>query len=103
MSDDRLIEKLAVHVLGWRPAVGRFLKPGRSWLPKSRFNPCSRLEHAFFLLDRSGGTYTLSVDEHGAFTAEVRIGGRVGKVSGKPKARAITLAIAKALNLESIN
>jgi hypothetical protein len=59
MDDDSLTAKLATEILGWQAAPGRFLKPGRSWIPKWRFAPLSRLEDAFKLLDHSGCTYKL--------------------------------------------
>jgi hypothetical protein len=100
MSDDRLKEELALRLLGWRAGPDRFMKSGRSWIPKWRFKPFTRLEDAFLLLDGVDGTYVLSIDADGGFGAEVRIGERTGKASGEPKARAITLAIARSLGLE---
>jgi hypothetical protein len=61
-----------------------------------------RLEDAFLLLDRSGGTYLLSVGVDGFFNAEVRIGERIGKASGEPKARAITVAVSLALGIGAV-
>src|SRR5258708_28407361 len=95
MNDDRLTEKLAAQVLGWKAAPGRFIKSGGSWTPSWRFAPLTNLEQAFDLLDRAASTYTIS-NKVGCFDAEVRVGGRVGKASGKLKARTITLALAHA-------
>jgi len=78
----------------------RFIKSGRSWIPRWRFKPLVRLEDAFLLLDRAGGTYVLSVGSDGVFTAEVRVGERIGKASGEPQARVITIALAAPLGLE---
>lgn len=99
MIEDRLKEELAARLLGWKAAPDRFLKSGRGWIPKWRFTPFTRLEDAFSLLDRTGGTYILSVGSNGVFTAEVRVGERIGKAIGEPKARSITLAISRALGL----
>ena len=99
---ERLKEELAIRVLGWQAGPDRFIKTGRSWIPKWRFKPFARLDDAFSLLDRTGGIYTLAVEANGVFTAEVRIGNRVGRASGDPKARTITLAICRALDLEAL-
>ena len=99
MNDDRLTESLAIQVMGWRTAPGRFMKAGRAWIPSWRFAPLMNLEDAFGLLVASESTYTLRTGMGGLFEAEVRVGERVGKASGEPKARAITLALARALGL----
>lgn len=99
VDEDLLTVQLAQTVMHWRVAPDRFLKSGRQWIAKWRFRPFSRLEDAFLLLDQTGGTYNLAVDRNGALTAEVRIRGRVGKASGNAKARTITLAIVRALDL----
>jgi hypothetical protein len=76
------------------------MKSGRSWIPRWRFTPLTSLEHAFQLLDRAAGNYTLTAGAGGIFTAEVRVRGRVGKASGLSKAKIISLALAQALQLE---
>jgi hypothetical protein len=100
MNDERLTEKLAVQVMGWKVAPGRFLKSGRAWTPSWRFSPLTNLEQAFNLLDHAANGYTLATDKNGIFEADVRVGARVGKASGEPKARTISLALADALGLE---
>jgi hypothetical protein len=100
MTNDQITAALVECVLGWRHAPGRFLKPGRSWTPRSRFNPFTRLEDAFMLLERAGSTWVLSFGPDRVFTAQVGVGGRVGTASGEPKARVITLALCKALAIE---
>jgi hypothetical protein len=97
---DRLTDELVSRVMDWRIAPDRYLKPGRSWIPKWRFNPLQRLDDAFQLLDHTGGAYTLAADSKGVFTAEVRIRSEIGRATGDVKARTITLAIARALKLE---
>jgi hypothetical protein len=100
--EDRLKEELAVRLLGWKAGPDRFLKSGGGWLPKWRFKPFTRLEDAFLLLDHTGGSYVLSVGADGVFGAEVRVGERVGKASGEPKARAITVALSRALGIGAV-
>jgi hypothetical protein len=99
VTDDALTCVLAERIMGWRTAPGRFLKPGREWVPTSRFKPFARLEHAFLLLDTARAAYSLSVGSNGIFTARVRVGKRHGKAIGVPKARAITLALSRALGI----
>jgi hypothetical protein len=99
MDDDRLTEKLAGEVFGWRAAPDRFLKGGRGWMPRWRFAPLERLEDAFQLLDRASDDYTLTANTGSTFSASVRVGERTGTASGRHKARTITLAVAQALGL----
>lgn len=99
IHDDELTANVVEAVLGWRAAPDRFIKPGRSWTPRSRFKPLMRLEDAFLLLHQADCTCVLSVGSDKVFTAEVRVGDRTGKVSGEPKARTITLAICQALGI----
>jgi len=97
----RIVEEIAKVVFGWRTAPGRFITSGRSWLPRWRFSPFERLDDAFEVLDRVSKHYTLSGRKGGkGFSAEVRVGRRLGKVSGDGKARTITLAVVHALGLE---
>jgi ribosomal protein S5 len=100
MNDDRLVQELACRVFGWRLAPGRFLKSGRSWETRHRFKPLKSLDDAFRLLDVAATEYSLSGARGGSFTAVVRVGNREVKVTGKSKARAISLALAEALELE---
>jgi hypothetical protein len=100
MTNDQLTAMLVERILGWRACRDRFIKSGREWIPKWRFNPFIRLDDAFLLLERTGGTYLLTIDPNGIFTAEVRVGDQTGKSAGDPKASAITLAIARALAIE---
>lgn len=99
MTDQRLTGTLAVRVLGWRTAPGRFIKTGRSWIPSWRFAPLTSLEDAFALLDAAAVSAKLRSTPDG-LDATVRVGRRVGKASGRLKARVITLALARALGME---
>jgi hypothetical protein len=101
MTDERLTALLAERLLGWRAVPDRFLKSGRSWIPRWRFNPFQRLDDAFLLLDSARGVYKLATDPTGNFTAEVQIGSQVGCAAGDAKAKTITLAIARALKVEA--
>jgi hypothetical protein len=101
MNDNTLTCELAVRVMGWRATPDRFIKRGRSWIPQWRFQPLEELADAFQLLDAAANRYSLSRDRHGVFGTSVQIGGRRGKASGEPKARTITIAVARALGLEA--
>jgi hypothetical protein len=91
---------LAERIMGWKAGPDRFVKSGRTWIPRNRFRPLARLEDAFLLLCHAASNYRLtSVD--GLFTAEVQIGARTGKATGEPKARTISLAIGQALGIEA--
>lgn len=101
MSDDRLKEELALQLLGWKVAPDRFLKSGRSWIPKWRFNPLEKLDDAFLLLDHTRlSRYAISKSADDGFHVEIEIDGKIGKAVGEPKSRTITLALARSLGLE---
>ena len=100
MTDDRLTDKLAAEVLGWRTAPGRFIKSDRSWAPRHRFAPLTRLDDAFQLVERAATACKLTMVKGGQFSAEVQVGARIGKASGESNARIVTIALARALGLE---
>jgi hypothetical protein len=99
MNDDRLTETLAAQVLGWKATPDRFIKGGRSWIPRWRFSPLTELADAFQVLDHAADHYILTGNSS-TFEAEVQIGACRGKAVGEHKARTITLAVARALRLE---
>src|SRR5712671_6469473 len=99
LCDARLTEELAWKVMGWKSAPGRFIKSGREWTPSWRFSPLTSLDDAFVLLDTAESTFTLAAQESGGFRAQVKVGCRIGRASGEPKARTITLALARALGI----
>ena len=103
MTSDRLTAVLAERVMGWTVAPDRFLMSDRRWIPRRRFQPLSNLEHAFQLLERAASTFTLATTTNGTFTARIRVGNHVGIASGEPKARAISLAIAEAIGLDTLD
>ena len=100
MCSEQLTGLLAERVMGWSVGPDRFMTGNRAWMPRWRFTPLTNLEDTFALLDASGCAYTLSANTKGSFEAEVRVSGCVGKVSGVPKARTITIALARALGLD---
>lgn len=91
---------LAERVMGWKVAPDRFMKSGRSWIPRWRFQPFVSLADAFELLDRATHTYTLTSDSR-TFTAEVCIDSRSGTASGQVKPEVIAIAIARALGIDT--
>jgi hypothetical protein len=100
MNDDQLTAHLAECVMKWRVTPDRFIKSGRTWIPKWRFQPLMDLNDAFRLLDHAADRYSLTEDRQGIFGANVQISGHRGKAAGEPKARTITIAVARALGLE---
>jgi len=100
VAPGKLTAALAERVIGWKASPDRFMKSGRSWIPRWRFQALVELADAFRLLDKGARQYTLTCDRRRAFIVEVQIGIRRGKASNKNKARAITLAVARALGLE---
>jgi hypothetical protein len=103
VSDERLTDQLAERGMGWRLAPGRYLSSGRSWISLSRFRPLVDVRDAFRLLDTVTDDYSLRAIPGGVFTAQVRLAGRIGKASGEPKARVISLAVARAIGLDVEN
>lgn len=99
MTSEQLTAVLAERVLGWRATPDRFIKSGRSWIPRWRFRPLTELADAFRLLDHAAAHYTLT-GNCSTFIAEVQIESCRGKAVGDHKARTITIAVARALRLE---
>ena len=98
MTDERLTDELAARVMGWKPAPDRFVKTGRGWIPRWRFQPLTSFDHALQLLDRSD-RYTITKNADASLTAEVQIKGRTGKASNELKSRAIAVAVARTLGI----
>ena len=99
MNDEQLTDELAVRVMGWRPGPDRFIKSGRSWIPRWRFRPLTDLADAFQVLDHVADHYALTKDGH-TFKALVRAGSGRGTASGELMARTIAVAVARALGLD---
>lgn len=100
MTDLQLTTILAERVLSWKGRGDRFLQPGRSWIPRWRFQPLTNIENAFQLLNRAVDQFSLTLDSNKVFAAEVQIANRKGSATGRSKARTITMAIARAMGLE---
>lgn len=102
ISDEKLTAWLAQRVMGWNLGPGRFLLSDRRWKPRWRFQPCRRLEDAFSLLDTlKTAEYAMGRKGAGAFWVRVRLRkGVVGEARAKSIARAICLAVARALGID---
>ncbi len=101
VTDERLIDELARRVMNWKPGPDRFVKSGRSWIPRWRFQPAEKLEDALRLLETAAPEdYSMRGDGRGNFSVRVRIGDTTGEATGVSKPRAITLAIARALGID---
>jgi len=101
MTIDQLNAILAERIMGWTVGPERFMMGDRRWLPRWRFQPATRLEDAFRLLERAAPQeYAMGAAESGGFWARVRIAGTTGEARGQSQARAMTLAIARAVGLK---
>jgi hypothetical protein len=101
MTSEHLAAVLAEKVMGWSVGPDRFMMGDRRWQPRWRFQPANRLEDAFRLLERAAPQeYALRAAENGGFWASVRISGNTGEAHESSQARALTLAIARALRLD---
>jgi hypothetical protein len=84
----------------WRLAPGRFIKSGRSWIPRSKFRPLADVRDAFRLLEAVAAEYNLATTGAGIFSAKVLVAGRMGAADGEPKARTICVALARSLGID---
>ena len=101
MTNDQLTAILAERVMGWTVGPDRFMMGGRRWLPRWRFQPATRLEDAFRLLEEATPQeYSICGDDKGNIHVRVRIFGAVGEARGTSKAFAITYAIARAVGIK---
>ena len=101
MTSDQLTAVLAERVMGWNVGPDRFMMGGRRWLPRWRFQPARRLEDAFRLLERlAPQEYAMGAAETGGFWAKVRVAGTTGEARESSQARAVTFAIARAIDLK---
>jgi hypothetical protein len=101
MNDDRLTERLANRVFGWKAMSDRFLTGSRGWIPRWRFRPFGEIADAFRLLDHSTDHYTLT-RERTTYTVEVNVRSFRGKAIGDHLPRTISVAVARALGIEVI-
>jgi hypothetical protein len=101
MTVERLTALLAKRILGWRSGPDRFLMAGRRWLPRWRFQPTERMADASRLLEQaSPQDYAMGATESGGFWARVRIAGVTGEARESSQARALTVAIARAIGID---
>lgn len=101
MTGDQLTALLAERVMGWRVGPDRFLMGHRRWMPRWRFRPAERVEHAHRLLEQAASQeYTMDRSQAGRFLVKVRIAGMTGQADESSQARAITFAVARAIGLE---
>jgi hypothetical protein len=100
MTADQLTAILAERVMGWAAAPDRFLTSNRHWIPRWRFQPLTKVEDAFQLLEHVATAYTLTASRPGMFAAEVRIHASIGHASCESNATAITVAVARAVGFD---
>lgn len=101
MTSEHLAAILAERVMRWGIGPDRFTIGGRRWLPRWRFQPARRLDDAFRLLEHAAPQqYTMGAAENGGFWARVSIAGTIGEARESSQARALTLAISRAIGLE---
>ena len=87
--------------MGWEVAPDRFLVGKRRWLPRWRFRPTERLEDAFRLLEEAcPQKYAMGSEREGLFWVQIQIGEATGEACHRSKPLAITLAIARALQVQ---
>jgi predicted DNA-binding transcriptional regulator AlpA len=99
-SDDNLTKALAERIMGWRVGPDRFFMGSRKWLPRWKFQPLKRMDDAFRLLGQiTSVEYTLRSAENG-FVARVSFGDVEAEAHEATQARAISLAVARALGIE---
>jgi hypothetical protein len=99
--DIAIVSQLVQKVFGWSTTPDRYLKGGRSWIPRWRFRPLDRIEDAFSILDRAApDEFTISGGKGRQFRVWLRIGHMIGEAAGKSKPATITFAVAKALGPE---
>lgn len=98
MTAQALTDALAQRVMGWGVSPDRYLTGNRGWIPRWRFEPLSKTEDAFRLLEEAHPDhYEIRQDGPGVYSVAVVIGPRVGEARGDTKARVISLAVARAV------
>jgi hypothetical protein len=100
MTADTLSAALAERVMRWSVCPDRFLLGKRAWLPRWRFMPTENVADAFRLLDTAApDSYSLGGGD-GVYWARVLIAGVAGEARESSQARAIAVAIARAIGIE---
>jgi hypothetical protein len=101
VTNDQLTAVLAERIMGWTVGPDRLLMGNRGWMPRWRFRPTEKIEDAFRLLEATAPQeYAMGAGENGGFWARVRIAGTTGEARESSQARAMTLAIARAISLK---
>jgi hypothetical protein len=101
VTNDQLAAILAERVMRWSVGPDRFMMGDRRWKPRWKFQPATRMEDAFHLLEQAAPQeYALRATEDGGFWASVRIAGNTGEACASSQARAMTLAVARAFRLD---
>jgi hypothetical protein len=101
MTDESMTAALAERVMGWGVRPDRFVMDNRGWMPRWRFQPTEKIVDAFWLLEQAGPQeYMIQVDDKGDCRVHVRFGERTGYADSPSKARAISMAIARAVGIE---
>lgn len=101
MTRDLLTGLLAEKAMGWRIAPDRFLLGERKWKPRHYFQPTKRPADALRLLKiATVESYTVERNRRGNYTVSVRIAGRHGEATERSGALAISLAVARALQID---
>jgi hypothetical protein len=100
MSDEQLTTELAVRAMHWRLAAGRYLKPEGGWTSRSGFRPFKDIKDAFRALDAVTSDYSIIATPGEGIAVTVQVSGRIGRASGKPRARTISSALAMALGID---
>jgi|HubBroStandDraft_1064217.scaffolds.fasta_scaffold83683_2 hypothetical protein len=100
VTDQGLTDELARRVMHWKPGLGRFLKSGRQWISRWRFQPLSNIDHAFQLLNAGAGSLVLRTAKDGSYLAQVKLEQRTGCASSPSVATSISVAMARALGLD---
>jgi hypothetical protein len=97
----QLEARLAERLLGWRTAPDRFLVGQRRWIPRWRFQPLRRMEQALELLQKAGARFTVTNADDGTAIAEVTVAGNVETASATSVSAAITLALSRAMGIDT--
>jgi hypothetical protein len=101
MTNDQLTTILVVRILGWDAKPDRYMTGNRGWIPRWRFQPTKNLENAISLLEAAAPNECSIVRHQGTnWAVTIRIGDHIGKAEDPSQARAITLAVAQAVELD---
>src|SRR5206468_3536611 len=101
MIMDHLNDELAVRVMSWRLAPGRYLESDKTCIPRWRSQPVEKPAETLRLLEVAAPEeYSVDGDRDGNSRTRVRIGATTGEACCVSKRRAITWAIARAVGIQ---